>query len=151
MRLNVCFASRLPCMCLLQLQRKIDMKVHVVMPFSLAGQCMHCQACLAHCNNLMMAHCNKLMMMQVKSLREKLSVLLDKSSTDDRLIATLQNELQKLQYAGKSAKHDADLDTMLQQMESLKRKYAQQVEQVARQEQVIAAMQAVSPRQTDSR
>ena len=38
-----------------------------------------------------------------------------------------------------------------EQMESLKRKYAEQVEQVARQEQVIAAMQAMSPRQTDSR
>lgn len=89
--------------------------------------------------------------MQVKSLRDKLSVLLDKSSTDDRLIATLQNELQNLQRAGKTAKQDADIDTMLQQMESLKRKYAEQVEQVARQEQVIAAMQAMPPRQTDSR
>jgi len=38
---------------------------------------------------------------------------------------------------------------MLQQMESLKRKYAEQVEQVARQEQVIAAMQAMSPRPTE--
>jgi len=84
-------------------------------------------------------------------LRDKLSVLLDKSSTDDRLIATLQNELQNLQRAGKTAKQDADIDTMLQQMESLKRKYAEQVEQVARQEQVIAAMQAMPPRQTDSR
>ena len=89
--------------------------------------------------------------LQVKSLRDKLSVLLDKSSTDDRLITTLQNELQNLQRVSKSAKHDADIDTMLQQMESLKRKYAEQVEQVARQEQVIAAMQAMSPRPTDSR
>ncbi|DBB10871.1 TPA: Coiled-coil domain-containing protein 13 [Trebouxia sp. C0006] len=88
---------------------------------------------------------------EVKSLRDKLSVLLDKSSTDDRLITTLQNELQNLQRVSKSAKHDADIDTMLQQMESLKRKYAEQVEQVARQEQVIAAMQAMSPRPTDSR
>lgn len=87
--------------------------------------------------------------MQVKSLRDKLSVLLDKSSTDDKLIATLQNEFQNLQRVGKSAKHDADIDTMLQQMESLKRKYAEQVEQVARQEQVIAAMQAMSPYPTD--
>ena len=89
--------------------------------------------------------------LQVKSLRDKLSLLLDKSSTDDRLITTLQNELQNLQRVRKSAKHDADIDTMLQQMESLKRKYAEQVEQVARQEQVIAAMQAMSPRPTDSR
>ena len=87
---------------------------------------------------------------QVKNLRDKLSVLLDKSSTDDKLIATLQNEFQNLQRVGKSAKHNADIDTMLQQMESLKRKYAEQVEQVARQEQVIAAMQAVSPYPTDS-
>lgn len=89
--------------------------------------------------------------MQVKNLRDKLSVLLDKSSTDDKLIATLQVELQNLQRVGKAAKHDADLDTMLQQMESLKRKYAEQVEQVARQEQIIAAMQTMSPRSTDSR
>ncbi len=89
--------------------------------------------------------------LQVKSLRDKLSVLLDKSSTDDRLITTFQNELQNLQRVSKSAKHDADIDTMLQQMESLKRKYAEQVEQVARQEQVIAAMQSMSPRPTDSR
>ena len=87
----------------------------------------------------------------MKSLREKLSVLLDKSTTDDRLIATLQNELENLQCIGKAAKHDADIDTMVQQMDSLKRKYAEQVEQVARQEQVIAAMHAMSPRQTDSR
>lgn len=89
--------------------------------------------------------------MQVKNLRDKLSVLLDKSSTDDKLIATLQNELQNLQRVSKSAKHDADIDTMLQQMESLKRKYAEQVEQVARQEQVIAAMQAMSTFPTNSR
>ncbi len=82
-------------------------------------------------------------------MRDKLSVLLDKSSTDDRLITTLHNELQNLQRVSKSAKHDADIDTMLQQMESLKRKYAEQVEQVARQEQVIAAMQAMSPRPTE--
>ncbi|KAL3142293.1 Coiled-coil domain-containing protein 13 [Trebouxia sp. C0009 RCD-2024] len=88
---------------------------------------------------------------EVKNLRDKLSVLLDKSSTDDKLIATLQVELQNLQRVGKAAKHDADLDTMLQQMESLKRKYAEQVEQVARQEQIIAAMQTMSPRSTDSR
>ena len=87
--------------------------------------------------------------MQVKALRDKLSVLLDKSSTDDKLIATLQNELQNLQRVSNSAKHDADIDTMLQQMESLKRKYAEQVEQVSRQEQVIAAMQAVSSYPTD--
>lgn len=87
--------------------------------------------------------------MQVKALRDKLSVLLDKSSTDDKLIATLQNELQNLQRVSKSAQHDADIDTMLQQMESLKRKYAEQVEQVSRQEQVIAAMQAMSSYPTD--
>lgn len=89
--------------------------------------------------------------MQVKSLKDKLSVLLDKSSTDDKLIASLQTELQNLQHVSKSARHDADLDTMLQQMESLKRKYAEQVEQVARQEQVIVAMQTMSSRLTDSR
>ena len=89
--------------------------------------------------------------MQVKSLRDKLSVLLDKSSTDDKLIATLQNELQNLQRVGKSARPGLDIDTMLQQMESLKRKYAEQVEQVARQEQVIAAMQIRSSYPTDSR
>ena len=88
---------------------------------------------------------------QVKNLRDKLSVLLDKSSTDDKLIATLQIELQTVQHVGKSAKHEADIDTMLQQMESLKRKYAEQVEQVARQEQIIAAMQAMSPFPTNSR
>ena len=77
-------------------------------------------------------------------------MLLDKSTTDDKLIATLQEELQKLQCTSKTAKHDADIDTMLQQMESLKRKYAEQVEQVSRQEQVIAAMQAMSPRPSDS-
>lgn len=89
--------------------------------------------------------------MQVKSLREKLSVLLDKSSTDDKLIAGLQDELHNMQRIGKAARHNADIDTMLQQMESLKRKYAEQVEQVARQEQVIAAMQAMSLRETGSR
>ena len=81
---------------------------------------------------------------QVKNLREKITLLLDKSTNDDKLISTLQAEFQTLQCA-KAARHDADIDTMLQQMESLKRKYAEQVEQVARQEQIIAAMQAMSP------
>ena len=83
-------------------------------------------------------------------MREKLTVLLDKSSTDDKLIATLQTELQNLQRSSKTSKQHADIATMLQQMESLKRKYAEQVEQVSRQEQVIAVMQAMSPQQTDS-
>ena len=38
-------------------------------------------------------------------------MLLDKSTTDDKLIATLQEELQKLQCTSKTAKHDADIDT----------------------------------------
>lgn len=88
------------------------------------------------------------MHLQVKSLREKLSVLLDKSSTDDKLIAKLQSELAVSQKAAEAPKQEVDIDTMLQQMESLKRKYAEQVEQVARQEQVIVAIQAASPRQT---
>lgn len=104
-----------------------------------------------HCIPLQRQPRDKPNEMQVKNLRDKLSVLLDKSSTDDKLIATLQNELQSLQRNGKSAKHNPDIDTMLQQMESLKRKYAEQVEQVARQEQVIAAMQAMSSYPTDSR
>lgn len=91
--------------------------------------------------------------MQAKSLREKLSVLLDKSSTDDKLIAKLQSELQLSQKAAQVPQQEVDIETMLQQMESLKRKYAEQVEQVARQEQVIAAIQTGSPRQStvDSR
>lgn len=84
----------------------------------------------------------------MKSLKEKLSVLLDKSSTDDKLIAKLQSELALSQKAAEAPKQEVDVDTMLQQMESLKRKYAEQVEQVARQEQVIAAIQASSPRQS---
>lgn len=74
-------------------------------------------------------------------------MLLDKSSTDDKLIAKLQEQLQVAQKAAVVPKQEFDIETMLQQMESLKRKYAEQVEQVARQEQVIAAIQASSPRQ----
>ena len=107
--------------------------------------------CVDECWLAVACHSVSLPLLQVKSLRDKVSVLLDKSSTDDKLIATLQTELQKVQRASKSARHDADIDTMLQQMESLKRKYAEQVEQVARQEQVIAAMQVMSPRTIDSR
>ena len=72
-------------------------------------------------------------------------MLLDKSSTDDKFIAKLQSELAVSQKAAQSPRQEVDIDTMLQQMESLKRKYAEQVEQVARQEQVIAAIQAASP------
>lgn len=83
----------------------------------------------------------------MKGLKEKLLVLLDKSSTDDKLISRLQCELEAAQQAAQVPKQEVDIDTMLQQMESLKRKYAEQVEQVARQEQLIAAIQTSSPRQ----
>eukprot|EP00891_Asterochloris_glomerata_P002894 jgi/Astpho2/2894/Aster-x0116 len=82
---------------------------------------------------------------EVKSLKEKMGILLDKAATDDKLVAALQSEIAALRKSLREAGSAEDFSTMQRQIESLKGKYAEQVEMISQQESLIASLQGVTP------
>lgn len=74
-----------------------------------------------------------------------MGILLDKAATDDTLVAALQSEIAALRKSLREAGSAEDFSTMQRQIESLKGKYAEQVEMISQQESLIASLQGVTP------
>lgn len=80
---------------------------------------------------------------EISNLKDKVAIILEKTNNDDRLISALKNEVATLkrQVATMSASAPKSDDQLWQEISQLRRRLAEQEEQIDRQEQIILALQ----------